>query len=191
MSVGAVIATKGIYWMNIICFGDSNTYGYDPRSYLGDRYDVDSRWVDILAEETGWTVRNLGENGREIPTSAPDFPADTDLLIVMLGTNDLLQGRSPEQAAARLERFLSDISLDRSKIFLIAPPPMKQGTWVLDQQFIDDSRTFARLCQTLAEQLGIRFADAGKWDIPLAYDGVHFTEQGHRAFAARLLEELK
>ena len=68
---------------------------------------------------------------------------------------------------------------------------MKQGTWVLDQQFIDDSRTFARLCQTLAEQLGIRFADAGKWDIPLAYDGVHFTEQGHRAFAARLLEELK
>ena len=191
MSVGAVIATKGIYWMNIICFGDSNTYGYDPRSYLGDRYDVDSRWVDILAEETGWTVRNLGENGREIPTSAPDFPADTDLLIVMLGTNDLLQGRSPEQAAARLERFLSDISLDRSKIFLIAPPPMKQGTWVLDQQFIDDSRTFARLCQTLAEQLGIRFADAGKWDIPLAYDGVHFTEQGHRAFAAGLLEELK
>ena len=191
MSVGAVIATKGIYWMNIICFGDSNTYGYDPRSYLGDRYDVDSRWVDILAEETGWTVRNLGENGREIPTSAPDFPADTDLLIVMLGTNDLLQGRSPEQAAARLERFLSDISLDRSKIFLIAPPPMKQGTWVLDQQFIDDSRTFARLCQTLAEQLGIRFADAGKWDIPLVYDGVHFTEQGHRAFAAGLLEELK
>ena len=43
----------------------------------------------------------------------------------------------------------------------------------------------------LAEQLGIRFADAGKWDIPLAYDGVHFTEQGHRAFAAGLLEELK
>ena len=39
--------------MNIICFGDSNTYGYDPRSYLGGRYDAGSRWVDILAEETG------------------------------------------------------------------------------------------------------------------------------------------
>ena len=177
--------------MNIICFGDSNTYGYDPRSYLGDRYDVDSRWVDILAEETGWTVRNLGENGREIPTSAPDFPADTDLLIVMLGTNDLLQGRSPEQAAARLERFLSDISLDRSKLLLIAPPPVKRGAWVPNQQLIDDSRTFAQLCHALAAQMGIRFADAGKWDIPLAYDGVHFTEQGHRAFAAELLEELK
>ena len=43
----------------------------------------------------------------------------------------------------------------------------------------------------LAERLGIRFADAGTWNIPLAYDGVHFTEQGHRTFAAGLLEELK
>ena len=177
--------------MNIICFGDSNTYGYDPRSYLGGRYDADSRWADILVEETGWTVCNMGQNGREIPATAPDFPADTDLLIVMLGINDLLQGRSPEQAAERLNRFLSGISLDRSKILLIAPPPVKRGAWVPNQQLIDDSRTFAQLCQTLAEHLGIRFADAGKWDIPLAYDGVHFTEQGHKTFAAELLEELK
>ena len=177
--------------MNVVCFGDSNTYGYDPRSYLGGRYDPDSRWVDILAEETGWTVRNLGENGREIPTIAPSFPADTDLLIVMLGTNDLLQGRSPKQAAERLERFLAGISLDRSKILLIAPPPVELGAWVPSQQLIDDSHAFAQLCQTLAEHLDIRFADAGKWDISLAYDGVHFTEQGHKAFAAGLLEELK
>lgn len=133
----------------------------------------------------------MGENGREIPTSAPGFPADTDLLIVMLGTNDLLQGRSPEQAVDRLEGFLSGTPLDRSKILLIAPPPMTLGTWVPNPQLIDDSHTFAQLCQTLAEQLGTRFADAGKWDISLAYDGVHFTEQGHRAFAAGLLEVLK
>ena len=191
MSVGAAVAMKGMYWMNIICFGDSNTYGYDPRSYLGGRYNADSRWVDILAVETGWTVRNLGENGREIPTAAPSFPADTDLLIVMLGTNDLLQGRSPEQTAERLNRFLSGISLNRSKILLLAPPPMTLGAWVPSPQLIDDSHTFAQLCQALTEQLGTRFADAVKWDIPLAYDGVHFTEQGHRAFAAGLLEVVK
>ena len=75
--------------------------------------------MDILAEETGWTVRNLGQNGREIPSAAPAFPDDTDLLIVTLGTNDLLQRRSPKQAAERLERFLSSLSLDRSKILLI------------------------------------------------------------------------
>ena len=81
--------------MNVICFGDSNTYGYDPRGYFGGRYDADCRWVDILAAETGWTVSNLGQNGREIPSSAPAFPAGTDLLIVMLGTNDLLQRAGP------------------------------------------------------------------------------------------------
>ena len=175
--------------MNVICFGDSNTYGYDPRGYFGGRYGADCRWVDILAAETGWTISNMGQNGREIPSASPAFPADTDLLIIMLGTNDLLQGRSPEQAAERLERFLSGISLDRSKIMLIAPPPMAMGEWVPSPQLIEDSRTFARLYQALAEWLGIRFADAG--DIPLAYDGVHFTEQGHKAFAAGLLEELK
>ena len=177
--------------MNVICFGDSNTYGYDPRGYFGGRYAADCRWVDILAAETGWTVCNMGQNGREIPSAAPAFPDDTDLLIVMLGTNDLLQGRSPEQAAERLERFLSGIPLDRSKILLIAPPPVTLGAWVPSAKLIDDSRTFVRLCQVLAERMGIRFADAEKWDIPLAYDGVHFTEQGHKAFATGLLEELK
>ena len=177
--------------MNIICFGDSNTYGYDPRGYLSGRYDADSRWVDILAAETGWTVCNMGQNGREIPSSAPQFPTDTDLLIVMLGTNDLLQGKRSEQTAKKLERFLSGIRLEKSKILLIAPPPMTLGEWVSSQQLIGDSHTFARLCQALAEQLGICFADAGRWDISLAYDGVHFTEQGHKAFAAGLLEELK
>ena len=131
------------------------------------------------------------ENGREIPPAAPNLLTDTDLLIVMLGTNDLLQGRSPEQAAERLEQFLSGVSLGRNKMLLIAPPPVTLGAWVPSAKLVDDSRTFARLCQILAERMGIRFADAGKWNIPLAYDGVHFTEQGHKAFAAGLLEELK
>lgn len=177
--------------MKVICFGDSNTYGYDPRGYFGGCYEADGRWVDILAAETGWTISNLGQNGREIPSATPAFPDDSDLLIVMLGTNDLLQGRSPEQAAERLERFLSGISLDRSKILLVAPPPVSLGTWVPSQQLIDASYSFAQLCQVLTERMGIRFADAGKWNISLAYDGVHFTEQGHRAFAAGLLEELR
>ena len=85
--------------MKVICFGDSNTYGYDPRGYFGGRYDADCQWVDILAAETGWTVCNMGQNGREIP-SVPPFPADTDLLIVMLGTNDLLQGRGRQEAGS-------------------------------------------------------------------------------------------
>lgn len=177
--------------MKVICFGDSNTYGHDPRSWLGGRYDADSRWVDILAAETGWEVCSMGQNGREIPRSAPSFPADTDLLILMLGTNDLFQSCSPEEATSKLGHFLSGLSLKPDQILLIAPPPMALGQWVPSQQLIDDSRAFARYCRSLAQGLGIHFADAGDWDISLAYDGVHFTEQGHRAFAANLLEVLR
>ena len=174
--------------MHVICYGDSNTFGYDPHSWLGGRYDADTRWVDILASRTGWKVSNQGQNGREIPAAAPDLPADTDLLIVMLGTNDLLQGRSPEESGRRLEQFLSGIALERSKILLIAPPPMARGAWVPDQQLMDDSRTFALCCKAVAKHLNILFADAGRWHVPLAHDGVHFTEQGHRIFAEKLLE---
>lgn len=177
--------------MKVICIGDSNTYGYDPRSWLGGRYDPDSRWVDILGAKTGWTVCNWGENGQEIPSMAPVLPADTDLLILMLGSNDLLQGRSPEQAAKRLEQFLLTLSLDKEQILLIAPPPFSPGAWIQGQQLINHSHTFALCCRSLARQMGLRFADAGSWKVSLAYDGAHFTEQGHRAFASGLLEVLK
>lgn len=177
--------------MKVICFGDSNTYGYDPCSWLGGRYDAENRWVDILAAETGWEVCNWGENGREIPAMAPSIPANTDLLILMLGTNDLLQGFSPEVAVTKLERFLSVVPLKTNQILLIAPPPLTFGEWVQHQALIDRSYTFAGYCQDLAKRQGIRFADAGRWNIPLTYDGVHFTGQGQRTFATKLLEVLK
>ena len=90
--------------MKVICYGDSNTYGYDPRDPRGSRYEMP--WPEILAEKTHWQVINQGENGREIPKTAVTFPADTDLLMVMLGTNDLLQFWSPEAACKKMEHFL-------------------------------------------------------------------------------------
>lgn len=176
--------------MKVICFGDSNTYGYDPRSWYGDRYDAGSRWVDILAGKTGWEIQNRGLNGREIPRQPPAFPADTDLLVVMLGTNDLLQGCSPAAAARRMETFLTGLDLEPDKILLIAPPPVTFGEWVQDERLPAASAELARLYRELAARLGIRFADAGPWGVALAYDGVHFTGEGHRAFAEGLYKEV-
>lgn len=176
--------------MKIICFGDSNTYGCDPRSYFGSRYSADCRWVDILAAETGWDVANEGMNGREIPRRATAFPENTDLLIVMLGTNDLLQGRSPDEAAKQMTAFLSALSIQRSGILLIAPPPMQPGEWVPDQDLIRASKQLPEYYRILAEHLGVRFADAGEWEISVTFDGVHFTEEGHKAFSKGLLKTL-
>lgn len=176
--------------MKLVCFGDSNTYGYDPRSWLGGRYPADSRWVDLLAQKTGWDVVNLGENGRRIPLRPITLPADANLVIVMLGTNDMLQGCTPEKTADRMKRFLQSLPLAPERILLIAPPPMAPGEWVTDPTLLESSHLLAKYYRELAGQLGVRFADAGNWHVTLAYDGVHFTGQGHRAFAQGLIQEV-
>ena len=76
--------------MRLVCFGDSNTRGYDPRSYLGSLYDRENRWVDILGDSTGCDVLNWGDNGREVPKTAVSFPEDAQLLI------DALEERFPK-----------------------------------------------------------------------------------------------
>lgn len=176
--------------MNVICFGDSNTYGYDPRSYFGSRYPAECRWVDILASETGWEVHNNGMNGREIPRREVVFPKSTDLLIVMLGTNDVLQGCTIGEIRDRMESFLRKIQLDHQKILLLSPPALKRGEWVGEEALIHTSMQLAETYCSIARQRGIRFADAGRWNVGLAYDGVHFTEDGHKAFAKGLVGEL-
>ena len=174
--------------MKIICFGDSNTYGYDPRGYFGGRYD--SPWPSILAAKAGWDVINEGMNGQEIPKAPLSFPPDTDLLIIMLGTNDLLSFLNPEAVCEKMERFLKSAEQNLDKILLVAPPTMKLGEWVQDQELVDSSIALAKYYKALAERLGIRFADSKDWNTPLAYDGVHLTEEGHRAFAKGLMEYL-
>ena len=175
--------------MRVLCFGDSNTYGHDPRSYFGGRYPAISRWVDLLAEKTGWDVINAGENGREIPRSPVLLPP-VDLLIVMLGSNDLLQKASAAAVTARMEAFIHLLPLAENRIILIAPPPMQPGTWVTEERLLTESLQLAQRYRTLAQQLGIHFSDAGDWNISLSYDGVHFTEEGHKSFAAGLYEAL-
>ena len=51
--------------MRILCFGDSNTYGYDPRSYFGEPYS--EPWPEVFSKKSGYQVFNAGQNGREIP----------------------------------------------------------------------------------------------------------------------------
>jgi lysophospholipase L1-like esterase len=41
----------------------------------------------------------------------------------------------------------------------------------------------------VAGELGIAFLDAGQWEIALAFDGVHFSEEGHRMFAQNITSQ--
>ncbi len=88
----------------IVCFGDSNTYGYNPEN--GGRFDETTRWParlrDMLGD--GYEVIEEGQNGRTIANDDPweggtkcgmDYVLPMletkrpDLLIIMLGSNDL------------------------------------------------------------------------------------------------------
>ena len=60
--------------MKVLCYGDSNTYGYDTRGFFGDRYPAECRWVDILARKLNWEIQNEGQNGREIPACVEGCP---------------------------------------------------------------------------------------------------------------------
>ena len=179
--------------VRILCFGDSNTYGYDPRGFFGDRYGVEDRWGNLLAKQTGHEVINAGANGREIPHNPYAIRllaehAPVDIFLVMLGTNDLLQGASAKEATIRMETFLNPLLPHSKQILLVAPPPMKRGAWVTTDELVSESNYLAEEYQLLAEKLNIPFVDTRNWDIDLTFDGVHFTEEGHHTFANHLLE---
>ena len=173
--------------MKLWCFGDSNTYGYDPCGFFGGRYA--DPWPELLAERTGQEVVNDGMNGRMIPDREAEYlrfrrEAERnvgDMLIVMLGTNDLLNGAGAVEAAARMERFLTGCAMPLT--LLVSPPPMKRGAWVPDDDLVEESRGLSRQYRVLADRLGLQFGDAGGWGVELAYDGVHFSEEGHVRFA--------
>ena len=181
--------------MRILCFGDSNTYGYDPRGFFGDRYSAADRWVDLLEKQTGHECINAGANGREIPQRPYTLRlltecAPVDIFLVMLGTNDLLQGASAKEASTRMEAFLTLLPPQCKQILLIAPPPMKRGAWVPTDEIVAESVLLAEAYKLLTEKLRIPFVDTREWNIELAFDGVHFAEEGHHTFADHLIEYL-
>ena len=175
----------------ILCLGDSNTYGYDPRGTLGGRYPREMRWTGQLGSAE-LTVFNRGMNGCTVPP-AGQYSAFAELVssllplddvVILLGTNDVLQGRSAEETAERMALFLDSMIAHAgdAKMILLAPPPLTFGDWVQSTDVIAESEKLAPYYERLARERQILFADAGQWGIGLAFDGVHFTPEGHAAF---------
>ena len=184
-----ILLTERKYIMKtILCIGDSNTFGYDPST--GFSYPKDRIWA-ALAQNPERKMINCGTNGLSVPTgNETDHyvsllrKKSPDAVIIMLGTNDILQGRSAEKTAQRMDRFLS--SLAYSKCFLLSPAPLQPGTWVTAEEMIPESGKLKDLYHSLAAKHSIVFADAGEWNPELAFDGVHMTLRGHRTFADNL-----
>ena len=174
----------------ILCLGDSNTYGFDPRSYIGSRYPSNVRWTGLLQEQSREII-NCGQNGLMIPQER-DFPEiiimiqnrrPLDKIVVMLGSNDLLNGASANTAAARMEKMIQSLETIFRDIVLVSPPPMQKGEWVQSNEIIIESKLLGKLYRQIAEKYHLIFADAGDWNVELTFDGVHFSPAGHASFA--------
>lgn len=177
----------------IFCYGDSNTAGFDPRSPFGETYDFP--WCKILAEQYGITVINAGENGKTIPTTDWEFRAlgrqlmqhsQCSRILIMLGTNDLLHGYSMAVITNRINALLGFLHRDFPTVqpILLSPPPIDIP------EFAESAELLSKAYSQVADTRGILFLNTQTWNLPLSFDGVHLSEDGHRYFAEQLYSSL-
>lgn len=202
----------------IVCFGDSNTWGY--HAIEGTRYADDIRWTGRLQAllGDGYTVIEEGLNGR---TTVWDDPVENhmagitylwpcmeshspfDLLIVMLGSNDAkyrfgVKARSIADGAGRLVEMAQKCSFGREnqppKVLLVSPIRMVQNP-VFDYLFgaegEEKSNGFSAEFKAVAERLGCYFLDAAEFADPCEADGLHLDAEGHAKLARAMFDAVQ
>jgi len=172
---------------NILCFGDSNTWGLNPMD--GSRYDRPLRWPGALASLLGkW--HHVIEEGLSGRTTLRDDPLEAhknglkyllpclashqplDLVVLMLGTNDLKHQfvLTPGAVAEGVGTLLKAIQTSTSGVGGAAPqvlllaPPYVSGLTALAEMFAgaeEKSLALAPLYAALAQDMRCFFLDAG------------------------------
>jgi lysophospholipase L1-like esterase len=201
----------------VLCYGDSNTWGYDPATRT--RYPLDVRWTGVLANRLGADYRVIEEglNGR---TTRWDDPIETgrngltylrpcieshqplDLIVIMLGTNDLKSrfglsatdiAQSAAEPADMAWRLAHTPGGSQAKVLLVAPPAVSTLT-EFDQMFNgahEKSRQFSRFYRLVAGWRHLPFFDAGTVITSSEKDGIHFDPEEHRKLGEALADEVR
>jgi lysophospholipase L1-like esterase len=226
----------------ILCYGDSNTYGYRPAD--GKRYDHTVRWPmamaailngvsgkqdsrPLLHPEAGsafapapdpyWVVEE-GLNGRTtcledpiegdrnglrqlIPILRSHRPLD--LVIFMLGTNDLKHRFSPSlYDIAHGAQLVAKAILGSEtgpeggppKVLMVCPPPLVPSpafVQIFAADAVELSQKLAVHYRACAKECGVAFFDAGSVVGSSPADGLHWEAESHRAFAKALAKEAR
>ena len=206
--------------INILCYGDSNTWGRKP---LEDtRFPLDVRWPGVLRQQLGsgyWVIEE-GLNGR---TTVWDDPVaegrsgkvylvpcltshkPLDLVTLMLGSNDLkpkfsLSAYEIARGAATLLEIIQKSGAGPDgqppQTLLISPPhvlPMEGESEWRDQfkGAAQKSKQLARYYANVALQFGVHFMDAAKVMVSSQRDGIHFEAEDHAKLGIAVAERVK
>jgi lysophospholipase L1-like esterase len=190
----------------VLCYGDSNTWGSDPAS--DERFAWDQRWTGVLRQSLGdgYHVIEEGLNGR---TTVWDDPIEgyksgkeylipcleshrpIDLVVLMLGTNDLKMRFSlpTSDIAAGIETLVKIVQQNgigpdgtAPKILLMAPPPLGKLTEYADmfEGGTAKSQTFGTHYRRVADEYGCDFLDSSDIIVSSDTDGIHFDPSEHK-----------
>ncbi|MCR5649719.1 MAG: SGNH/GDSL hydrolase family protein [Lachnospiraceae bacterium] len=207
--------------ISVLCYGDSNTYGYIPGS--GMRYPKDIRYPGRLQMLLGdeYTVIEEGCNGR---TTIYDDPVDgwkngldylkpclhshrpVDIVVLMLGSNDLkhtfhLTADKIAEGAGKLVDVIRTFSEEKQgyvpKIILVSPPEIGPGIsssafyGAFYEEAIEESKKFPKYYKEIAEEKGCIFFDAAKYISASKEDSLHLTPEGHGILAEELCRMIR
>lgn len=190
----------------ILCFGDSNTYGYIPNN--GARYDKNTRWTGVLSllshgkfeiieggcnNRTAFATNPAGKifTGYEIlPELLTD---DFDAVVLAIGINDtqFLFDTVIEDFTTGIENLINVVQAKcpQAKIILVAPSILTEDVLngnfacLFDRTSIEKSRQLPLLYQKIAEKQNIEFLDLNSVAKTSSLDGLHYEPEQHKKIA--------
>ena len=199
----------------ILCFGDSNTYGLIPATK--DRYDWNTRWTGILSkkiEKNGYRVVEEGlcgrttifedatRKGRKGANLLPiilETHKPIDTVVLMLGTNDCktAYGATAEKIGSGIELLIKQIkdSDPDINIILVSPIELGEGVWEegFDTEFnensVEVSKQLPEVYRKIAERYDTDFVAASDYARPSSEDREHLKEFGHRKLAEAIYNQ--
>ena len=184
----------------ILCFGDSNTYGLIPGT-TNQRYGWGTRWTSILDDKVrtkGYRVIEEGLCGRTTVFLESHRPVDT--IVLMIGTNDCksVYSATPEVIGQGIEQLLDQINTVNpdAKILLVSPIYLGERIWEedfdpeFDKNSIEVSCNLPRVYEKIARRRNISYLPASEFARPGEADQEHLDELGHSRLADAIYEKL-
>lgn len=197
----------------ILCYGDSNTWGFDPEA--DGRRPWESRWTGCLQRllGDGYRVVEEGLNGRTTSWDDPlwrdrngramlgallESHSPVDMLVLMLGTQDLKHrfGLSAYDIARGTQSLVQDSwqsDFPPRRILWICPPRLVtlRAAWAAEFQGAGEkSARLVHYSEPLAREAGALFLEAATVVSGDTSDGVHLSGAEHQALAAAVAERV-